>query len=129
MFYDLGFLLDAEEVAEIAQELDTDGTNRVEFVELNNWWHKSDKFRDLDPEHLELRRESATYFNYFDRDKTGQLSRTEFSQLWADLMKNGVVTSSLEKALGVLDGNHDGNISFNEFMDFAVHDYQLRSSS
>ncbi len=57
------------------------------------------------------------YFNYFDKDRSGTISKEEFRGLHADLLKHRYpLPASAEAALERLDGDGSGQISFNEFV-------------
>jgi solute carrier family 25 phosphate transporter 23/24/25/41 len=69
-------------------------------------------------------KELYTLFQTIDRDRSGQLDKSELSQAFE---KSGVVVSNarLDRFFGYIDKNHDGKISFPEWRGTAsmnVHD-------
>ena len=53
-------------------------------------------------------------------DVAGTIDREEFRQLHADCVKNGIMNKSYEDALTDLDTDGNGEISFNEYLDFLI---------
>lgn len=58
-----------------------------------------------------------TAFNMFDKDGSGKIDESELAQLLSgDGLKDHFTRAQLEKAIGEIDENGDGEIDFEEFM-------------
>ncbi|KAH3764833.1 calcium-dependent protein kinase 21 [Pelomyxa schiedti] len=123
MLYELGYFLTPTQLSDVLRQIDVNGDGHVLYNEFLAWWRRADKFRDLDAAEMARRKQASQYFSFFDKDKSGQLDRTEFKALYADLVKRHLTTLTEQQALAKLDSNHNGKISFNEFADFANGGY------
>ena len=54
-------------------------------------------------------------FDLCDRDGNGFISRQELSHICQQVSNEEVATNVLDSVMATLDGDHDGNISFEEF--------------
>eukprot|EP01010_Urceolus_cornutus_P000732 NODE_1244_length_1012_cov_242.978193_g956_i0.p1 GENE.NODE_1244_length_1012_cov_242.978193_g956_i0~~NODE_1244_length_1012_cov_242.978193_g956_i0.p1 ORF type:complete len:294 (+),score=82.88 NODE_1244_length_1012_cov_242.978193_g956_i0:59-883(+) len=63
-----------------------------------------------------LLQDAINYFQYFDRDGSGGISREEFKLLHADLVKNQMTELSLKECFKVLDKDGDKDIAFTEYV-------------
>jgi len=128
MVMDMGHHLSDAELQVAVTQIGKDGSGNISFANFEKWWKNSDRFEKLhlsDAEHEALL-QAVNYFRYFDKDGSGSLDRKEFPSLYADLVKNNFTKLSLEKCLGDLDKNHDGLISFNEYVDWLIRIGSLR---
>lgn len=71
-------------------------------------------------------RRATTYFKHFDSDSSGSIDSKEFEHLHADLVKNGLTTLECAKCLQDLDTDRDGEISFNEYVDWLIRIGSIR---
>lgn len=112
MCYDLGhYLTDAE--TDIAfRTIDLDGKGTISYDEFYKFWRTDKRFEKLHLPEAELKRLEAAvaYFQYFDKDKSGQLDKGEFAQLHADLVKNKMTTHSLDECFQELDTDNSAVI-------------------
>jgi hypothetical protein len=67
-------------------------------------------------EEREALESAKRYFEAFDADGSGSISRDEFSLLYDDLVSCGFSMGSLQAALQDLDSNGDGEISLEEYI-------------
>jgi len=120
MVYDMGYCLSEQELKMALLRLDSNGDKHISYDEFLNWWSTEDRFTklQLNQQQAEKLEKSAAYFRYFDKDGSGVLDRKEFSGLHADLVKNKLINKSLDQTLEELDTNRDGQISFNEYIDW-----------
>jgi len=118
--YDLGVYMTLDEAKLAVELLDKDGVDKISFNEFVEFWRSGDKFKKLDEAKTERLTQSVAYFRYFDKAHTGAITRQEFKALHDDLIKNGLLDASytVESALVLIDENHDGKVSFAEFMDY-----------
>ncbi|MEM7283246.1 MAG: EF-hand domain-containing protein [Pseudomonadota bacterium] len=54
-------------------------------------------------------------FEYFDRDKNGQIDFDEFHELLKTISPQSTIEQA-EKGFGIIDENGDGRIDFEEFL-------------
>ena len=80
---DLGVFLTYEQLQLTMRSLDKDGSGRMEFDEFMEWYTADNAIKVLGvgKSELQQRRRLLRTFNRFDSDKSGVLSRTEFSRL------------------------------------------------
>jgi Ca2+-binding EF-hand superfamily protein len=68
----------------------------------------------------ELQREELREaFNYIDSNRDGRLDVTEFAKLLASL-KTGATEQQAQSGFAVIDTDHDGSITFDEFVSWYV---------
>lgn len=93
---------------------------QIEYDEFVKWWGLSDRFKalKLSEEALALRAKAAEIFGKCDTDKNGSIDRKEFSQLYKSLVAAGLTTKSEQSCLEDLDTSRDGNIQFNEYINW-----------
>lgn len=122
MVYELGYYLTDREFRMAILMLDTDGDGHVSYPEFLKWWKTDDRFKklQLSEEQYNLLQYCSTYFQYFDKDRSGVLEKAEFQVCHADLLRNHVTDAPFEKCLASLDTNNDGLVSFNEYVDWLI---------
>lgn len=100
--------------------IDKNGSGKIDYEEFMKWYQTEDRFGKLhlDEKQMEAIQRATAYFKYFDKDSSGSVNRSEFEKLHADLVKNRFTTHSLEDCLATLDANNDGQVQFNEYMDW-----------
>ena len=109
--------------------LDRDGSGEIEYSEFHEWWRKgAARWAQLELNEEELQRltQAINYYNHFDTDRSGAISRDEFTALHQDLTRNGFTTKSIEECLADLDPSGDGLVSFNEYLDYLERIGSLR---
>jgi len=118
----MGYLLSDQELKIALVRLDANGDGHISYEEFLNWWTGEDRFSKfkMDAQQQDKLQKSTAYFRFFDKDGSGILDRKEFSGLHADLVKNKLITKSLDETIKELDSNNDGNISFNEYIDWLI---------
>ncbi|KAJ3296424.1 hypothetical protein HDU79_006655 [Rhizoclosmatium sp. JEL0117] len=116
--YDMGYFLSEEEVQMDLKMLDLDGSGAITYDEFIKWWRRDDRFQILQVSKEEMDRLSAymALFKKYDSDQSGCIDVREFKNLFIDLTKRKLVNKSLMSAMRDLDQNHDGKVSFNEFV-------------
>jgi Ca2+-binding EF-hand superfamily protein len=120
MVTELGYKLSPAELDLAVKTLDTDGGG-ISYKEFQAWWRTDKRFEKLQLSDAELSRlqQAQGYFNYFDKDRSGTISKEEFRSLHADLIKHRYpLPPTPEAALAKLDGDGSGQVSFNEFIDY-----------
>jgi len=129
--YDLGHYLSDEEISMAMLILDRDGSGTISYDEFLGWWRSSDKWGmlKLPDEELEILKRAATYFKYFDTDKSGSIDKNEFPRLYEDLVKNRFTNKTLQACLEELDTNRDNKVQFNEYVDWLVRIGSIKLSN
>eukprot|EP01137_Pigoraptor_chileana_P010757 Opistho-2@60759 len=121
--YDKGHFLTDSELSLAISTIDVSGNGTISYDEFQKWWQDSNRFAKLklsEADEAQLQ-SAAAYFKYFDKDHSGSIdSKSEFPALYADLVKNGFALPALDKCIAALDGNGDGSVSFNEYVDWLV---------
>ena len=109
--------------------IDRNGDGTISYNEFLAWWRTQDRFSKIggrtaeDDERLSR---AVQYFQYFDKDRTGEIDGNEFKALHADLVKNSFTKLSLKDCLAVLDEDGDGHVSFNEYINWLIRIGSLR---
>ena len=70
--------------------------------------------------------QAVAYFDYFDKDKSGQIDEPEFRELYDNLVEHGMLRPALDKtaeqnrrsSLTAMDKTGSGGITFNEYVDW-----------
>eukprot|EP01088_Endostelium_zonatum_P004755 TRINITY_DN16084_c0_g1_i1.p1 TRINITY_DN16084_c0_g1~~TRINITY_DN16084_c0_g1_i1.p1 ORF type:complete len:186 (+),score=52.65 TRINITY_DN16084_c0_g1_i1:45-560(+) len=116
--YDLGYFLSPQEVQVAVNMIDQNGDGKINLKEFTHFWAtdaRFDKLRLSDKE-LEWMYAAVRYFRFFDKDSNGLMDRNEFAKVHADLVKNGQTSRTLDQVLGDIDTSGDGQVSFNEYV-------------
>ena len=108
--------LDKKDVEAFSLLMDKDASHRISFDEFSTWIQDPSQAGLLmDPTgskyHILLK--AVEYFKQFDVDESGALEIDEFTKLMKSI---GVKDEAVAAALNGIDRNHDGNISFYEFL-------------
>ncbi|KAL6776371.1 FAP272 [Auxenochlorella protothecoides x Auxenochlorella symbiontica] len=103
------------ELIDMMERMDTDGSGAVDFLEFATCLAENDETAELEEEVREL----ESVFLLFDKDGSGQLSADEIQKA---LKLLGVDMTAQETAFLVqeIDGDGNGEISFQEFLDYVV---------
>ncbi|KAI9011297.1 hypothetical protein BC832DRAFT_550293 [Gaertneriomyces semiglobifer] len=132
MCHQLGYHLSDEELNLAVKKLDVNGDGRISYDEFINWWRQSDRFKHLQLSEAQQARlqQAVAYFDYFDTNKNGTINKSEFTSMFEDLVKNGLVqaNASHDQVWGELDTSSDGDVSFNEFTEWLVRKGRLEGS-
>jgi len=136
--YELGYKMDPVEVQAALRSLDTDNSGTVGFDEFYKWFTSNDKFKALDISSNPKLLQAAEYFrsvplpphsretnslsSKYDTDYTGKIGLSEYKLLAADLGQIGLSDRDYAAGLISLDKNKDGQIDFNEFMNWLKWD-------
>merc|ERR1740138_1569271 len=117
--YRNGYYLTLTELDDAFDQLDKDGSGVIEFCEFLRWWRDNDRFAHLPLDEDEETRtwawEVSEYFGGYDTEFRGSLTMDEFTSMFNDGFSE-TCACSLDDAVAQVDMNHDGRISFNEFM-------------
>ena len=138
-FANMGLSAPAKEVQELVDSLDTNGDGMVSYGEFVSVVHEqrrdggangSSRMMTSFPSRVEavLQRlvDDASWtqssirrlFRTFDKDNSGYITRSEFRRAFADLNVRAT-DNEIDELLRVIDTNHDGRISYSEFLDVA----------
>jgi len=121
MAYDLGYYLSDTEVDLAVKKLDKTGSDSISYDDFQKWWKSSDRWNQLklSEENLAILSAISGQFQMFDVDKSGSINKDEFRSYCKEIAKKGKVSvTEEEKMFNDLDNNHDGEISFNELVDY-----------
>ncbi|MDP2439329.1 MAG: EF-hand domain-containing protein [archaeon] len=131
MVYEMGYYLSERELKMALLMLDTDGDGKVSYPEFLVWWRNDNRFKklQLNDDQYNLMQHCAAYFQWFDKDSSGTLSKAEFRDCHADLVRNRVTDAAFEACFATLDRDGDGNISFNEYVDWLISIGSINLSS
>ncbi|PRP85942.1 calmodulin 2-like [Planoprotostelium fungivorum] len=120
--YESGKYLNDQELTAAISIIDHSGNGQIDYKEFSKWWTSYSRWGriELTPEQQETLSSCSKYFMYFDKDRSGHLSREEFKSLHADLSRYypGRLGATLEEALRRLDSNGDNSIQFGEYLDW-----------
>jgi len=113
--YDLGIYISETEATLVMGNLDFDGNGEISFEEFLHWWRTERKFEKLASIETPEMQQSIQYFQYFDADRNGVVSKEEFESLHADLIKNNLISASTwEEAWAEV--TEAGGVNFNTFL-------------
>mmetsp|Transcript_5980 Transcript_5980/g.6524 ORF Transcript_5980/g.6524 Transcript_5980/m.6524 type:complete len:158 (-) Transcript_5980:100-573(-) len=120
--YDLGMYVNEVQAQAIMRTMDKDHNSSVQFDEFLKWWQTTDKFKMLDFEANPQILKAIEYFQQYDTDRTGKLGIEEYKKLCFSLGQTFKSEQFYKDGLKALDKNGDGQIDFNEFMDWLKWD-------
>jgi len=113
--YDLGKEDIGEELARILEDVDVDGSKRIDYTEFLASCMEKKRYRD--------EKVCWNAFRVFDKDNNGVISRQELKAvLTTQSVEQQLGSSSIEKIMTDCDRNLDGRISFEEFMSMMQYD-------
>ncbi|KAJ3346089.1 hypothetical protein HDU83_003386 [Entophlyctis luteolus] len=120
--YDMGYFLSDSEIQMDVKILDLDGSGSITYDEFIKWWKRDDRFKMLQLSSTEMYRlrDIMCEFKKYDADGNGTIDIREFKTLFVALTKKKLVNKTLMAAMRELDSNHDGKVSFNEFVSWSI---------
>jgi len=120
--YDFGHFFSDEELHIAIREVDTQGLGQIGYEDFIKWWSTADRFTqfNLNNEALELRQKASATFQRFDTEKLGYINSADFPAFWTFLQREGLTDKDEAACKEDLDQNSDGNIQFNEYVDWLV---------
>lgn len=119
--YDKGYFLNDAELAQAMKVVDTDKSGSVTYDEFQKWWKNEDRFKRLsgvDEKEEERLSKTAAFFQYYDKNKNGDLSKDEFKALHAQLSNTpGYMLGDFESCWTALEaGGAGAGVNFNAFV-------------
>lgn len=108
--------------------IDSSGDGRISYDEFRRWWANAERFAafemsDQQPtdaaaeQQAQWLQQVTDHFKYFDQDRSGSISRQEFTTLYKHLVQSGYhLPQSEVAARAQLDANGDGSISLAEYV-------------
>ena len=90
-----------------------DANGIVSYEEFKKWLKTGEKLNQVSATRYLMIERAVEMFKIYDRDGSGELDRSEFKQLHADV---GGDPQFVDSALNSIDIDKDGNISFYEFL-------------
>jgi len=144
----IGFVMSAAQIEALKQafrEVDINNDNALSVDELRHVFHKQGKFSEKDIQQFIIEADQngnrrvefdefvalitakiettikglREVFDSFDADKSGSLTKKELQQL-LQILEVDSSSSHAEKIFKKIDENHDGKISFDEFVAMAM---------
>ena len=116
------FFTDAELDLAI-RRIDTNGDGLIQYEEFVSFWQADDRFAAVraasESERAVISR-AIELFEAADADGNGVIDRTEFSSLFQTLRSESLTDKPIERALADLDRDGNGDISFNELVEWLV---------
>lgn len=84
MVFEMGYKLNAQELELAVKKLDQHGGGIV-YADFAQWWKSDQRFAhlQLSEEELAKLQKAQTYFNHFDKDRSGVLSVQGLCMIWA----------------------------------------------
>jgi len=119
LIYDLGYYLSDADSEATSKKIDVNNDKKISYEEFSAWWNKEDRLKKLHGSANKLIA-WATYFRAFDKDHSGVLVGDEIKQLHDNLVKKDVTDKSLDTFISEVDTNKNGQISFNEYVDWLL---------
>eukprot|EP01045_Picozoa_sp_COSAG04_P025955 COSAG04_NODE_3504_length_2763_cov_2.549550_1_plen_281_part_10 len=112
--FDMGFAFqDHFDKRLVLSMLDTDGDGQISFTEFFRWWKGSHRrFFDLSSTTVQS---AIYYFKKYDTDMSGFLDQQEYSWMCQEM---GWATADIADSVKALDKDGDGQISFDEYLDW-----------
>ena len=119
---EMGARLSEDELKIALKVLDTNGDGKIEFDEFKVWWESQDRFERLRRNEAELAFLNGvlTSFMSFDTNKDGLIDREEFKNVYQVLSQSGYPTHSEQEDWDAMDRDHNGIISYSEFVDWLI---------
>ncbi|ORX43596.1 EF-hand [Piromyces finnis] len=127
MAYDLGYYLSDTELEFAVKKLDKTGSDSITYDDFKKWWGTTDRWNQLklSEENMAILSAISGQFQMFDVDKSGSIDKHEFQNYCKEIAKKGKITTAEEEEMfRNLDINHDGNVSFNELIDYLYAKYE-----
>ena len=122
LVYDLGYFLNDTELKTGLQQIDSNGNGSIEYDEFKRWWSGTDRMEKLklSDEQLAARQKSVEVFQAYDKERKGFIDTKNFPAFYYRLKESGLTSLGQAECLNDLDGNGDGSIQFNEYMDWIM---------
>ncbi|KCV70930.1 hypothetical protein H696_01876 [Fonticula alba] len=114
------------------RSIDTSGDGQISYDEFLVWWRQSDRFdqfEKMSPEDEDILKNCVDFFLYFDKDRSGVLSREEFRNLHNTLIERKFYNLTFDKAFAELDQDNSGTVEFNEYISWLVKIGSIRLHS
>ena len=105
-----------EEIEAFSLLLDKDASHKVSYDEFKAWMQSPNRAglaRDPTGSKYHILLKAVEYFKQYDTDQSGALEGSEFEKLMKSM---GVRDEAVAGALNGLDRDHNGKISFEEFL-------------
>eukprot|EP00005_Dracoamoeba_jomungandri_P003165 CAMPEP_0174250664 /NCGR_PEP_ID=MMETSP0439-20130205/770_1 /TAXON_ID=0 /ORGANISM="Stereomyxa ramosa, Strain Chinc5" /LENGTH=169 /DNA_ID=CAMNT_0015330795 /DNA_START=8 /DNA_END=514 /DNA_ORIENTATION=+ len=117
---EMGHRLTDTELQLAVKKIDTDGDGSISYDEWLNFWKTDDRFAKLRLSNgeLETLNHCVSMFDKFDEDGSGTIDRDEFAALHQILLEEGLTTLDVNRCMEDLDSDGNGEISFNEFVEW-----------
>lgn len=94
--------------------LDKDGDSCISYEEFHFWLRSKEKLKNVtDNGRFVILRKAIEMFKQYDRDSNFSLDREEVKSL---LVNSGGMVENIDTALKELDVDHNGHVSFQEFL-------------
>merc|ERR1712070_150542 len=123
--YSLGHPLNDEQLTIALKLLDESGNGLIECKEFKEWWAKKDGRFDAfeSEEETQWLTKYIGMFERFDKDKSGQISKDEFTELYKALQASGIKgLRAEEEAMRHIDMDRPGAVSLREFLNWLKED-------
>jgi calmodulin len=108
----MGNDLTLKEIKQMIAELDEDGSGEIGFNEFITFIKRTQVHEEISEEEEVLRA-----FQTFDKDGTGSITCAEFKYILTSL-GDRFTEQEVEEVFKEADLDHDGNLDYNEFVDF-----------
>jgi calcium-dependent protein kinase len=103
----LGGSLEVQNLEKILMDVDTDNSGYIEYQEF--------MVATVDKQLLLSQKNLKMAFNYFDKNRDGQLDKKEVKNLLILLSKKDVLVEEIKMIISEIDKDDDGEINFEEF--------------
>ena len=107
----MGFRPSKEELAEILQEIDEDGSGEIEFEEFTQLCAK---FLVEEPDEDTMKAELKEAFRMFDKERTGFITTLQLREIIAEL-DTRLTDEDLDGIIEEIDEDGSGTMDFDEF--------------
>jgi len=112
----MGFRPTAEELAELIEEIDEDGSGAIEFAEFAQLCAK---FLVEDPDPETMRAELKQAFRLFDKEATGFITMETFRGILAEV-DTKLSPEDLDQIIQEIDEDGSGTMDFEEFCELMM---------
>jgi len=112
----MGFRPTAEELAELIEEIDEDGSGAIEFAEFAQLCAK---FLVEDPDPETMRAELKQAFRLFDKEATGFITMETFRGILAEVDAK-LTEEDLDQIIQEIDEDGSGTMDFEEFCELMM---------